>query len=149
MIEQHKLQGLSFFNTFTEKQVERLASLMDEVILKKGEFLIEQDSLNLNLYFLLAGKVDIIIDGEPIEEIAHRGEVFGEVGIASHQTSTASVRVARESTFAMLSFNTINGLKDALIEARIFRAIAEIIAIKLIKTNTIAKTYQGFIDGLK
>lgn len=67
-----------------EQGVERLAFL-------DGEELVAQGDVDHALYFLLDGKLDVLVDGKVVERLV-AGEVFGEIGLLTGAARSATIR---------------------------------------------------------
>lgn len=109
-----------------------------------GDMLITQNSGNTQLFFIINGNVDIDIDGKIVVSLCGGGHVFGEMSFVDYSPTSASV-IANTKVVAML-FDTskINlMIEPAYYKLRmdIYRSCAEILARRLIHTNSIAKAY--------
>ena len=118
-----------------------------------NEKIIEQNEINLTLYFLIRGSVDIFIDNKRITSIRGGGKIFGEMSFVNHTSASADVVASSEVVMMcmkipdLLSLNTNDYLR---LQRDLYQSIAEILAQKLLKTNELAQLYlnQGLTNDL-
>jgi CRP-like cAMP-binding protein len=140
-------QGIRFFEAFPEDQLVAILPLAERKSFAEGDVILEQGHLNLDLYFLLSGSVDVSIDKQFVVTISSHGQVFGEMSIANHTTCTATVKAKTNCMMMVLNFEELK--KSFKLENRdgvlknFYQACAEILARKLISTNQMAKTYRS------
>jgi len=123
MISPEILRRYPFFNKLDEQQLRSLAMLADEVVLKKGDVLMEEGQPARKLCFLMKGCVDLYYVIEESYQPEQRkevlvseinpGEPFGISALIEPHVLTGSVRSCRDSH--IITFNA-----DALRE--LFRA---------------------------
>ncbi|MBY0518525.1 MAG: cyclic nucleotide-binding domain-containing protein [Bacteriovoracaceae bacterium] len=147
MINLDLFQGIRFFEAFPKEQLEEILPLTERKSFKDQETILKQGQLNLDLFFLLTGAVDIKIDGQYVASLSSHGQVFGEMSIANHTTCTATVTAKGETTMMMLNFEELkqslsNEKRDGVLK-NFYQATAEILARKLVSTNQLAKTYRA------
>lgn len=137
-----KIPYLKDFHKEDKATLSRMAYFMEY---EEGEIIIEQNSVNQELYFLIRGKVEVIKDGEHIVDLRGGGRLFGEMSYMNHSFTTATVRA--KTNLVMMCFR-IPGLlaleldKYARLQVSLYKAIAEILCEKLVATTELAKTFQ-------
>lgn len=138
---------IPFFETFSEEQLHRLYPLTERRVYKQGETIRSQGDINFELCFLLEGAVDVEVDDQFVVTITEFGEIFGEMSIAQHTTSTATVLARSECTMLVLNFQELQqsliGPEREAVLKNFYKACSEILAKKLIRTNQIAKTFKA------
>jgi len=147
MLNLDLFQGIRIFEAFPDEQLTAILPLTERKVFKEGSKILEQGQLNLDLYFLLTGAVEILIDNQAVTTIASHGQVFGEMSIANHTTCTATVVAKGEVTMLILNFEELKSAlpaqtRDSVLK-NFYQATAEILAKKLVSTNQIAKTYRS------
>ena len=139
------INGIPFFNGFDEIDKMVLAELAFFQKFESKEMLFEQNSVNLNLYFIINGSVNVIIDGHLVITLSGGGHLFGEVSFVHHSPANATV-VANSKVVVMIFDTTkINQMVEPVhykLRMNIYRSCAEILARKLIYTNAIAASYK-------
>lgn len=138
------INKIDFFSRFDESDKVTMANMATFEKYLPTEKLIEQDSGNSSLFFIINGNVDIVIDNKTVVSLSGGGHVFGEMSFVDYSPTSASV-VANTKVVAML-FNTsiINLMIEPIyykLRMEIYRSCAEILARRLIHTNSIAKAY--------
>jgi extracellular factor (EF) 3-hydroxypalmitic acid methyl ester biosynthesis protein len=138
------INKIDFFGRFTEADKVTMANMATFEKYAPNDKLITQNTGNTQLFFIINGNVDIDIDGKIVVSLCGGGHVFGEMSFVDYSPTSASV-VANTKVVAML-FDTskINlMIEPAYYKLRmdIYRSCAEILARRLIHTNSIAKAY--------
>lgn len=138
------INKIDFFARFDEGDKMAMANMAFFEKFEPGDKLIKQKTSNTKLYFIINGNVDITIDQQVVVSLCGGGHVFGEMSFVDYSPTSASV-VANTKVVAM-GFDT--GKINLMIEPSfyklrmdIYRSCAEILARRLIHTNSIAKTY--------
>ena len=135
---------IDFFSRFTEADRITMANMASFHGYASTEKLIQQNTSNTQLFFIINGTVDIVIDGKLIVSLAGGGHVFGEMSFVDYSPTSASV-VANSKVVAMLFDTTKINLmiEPAFYKLRmdIYRSCAEILARRLIQTNSITQAY--------
>ena len=119
----------------------KLAQISKFVTYEAGETIIEQDSINLTLYFLIKGRVDVNIEGEKLTSFRGGGRLFGEMSFVNHTTTSAQVVSSTKVIMLEVKIDEINKLDeshDRLLK-ELYRSVGEILAQKLVATNEMAK----------
>ena len=103
-----------------------------------GEVIIEEESYDNWIYFLLSGKVRIVKQGKELNVLSRRGDVFGEMGIIDGSPRSASVFAIDETVCLATDSSYIDRLSgnDRIAFGYIlFRVFAEILASRLRLTS--------------
>jgi CRP-like cAMP-binding protein len=100
-----KLEGLRRASAFAEcspRELELVASQMDEVRVHAGQRLTEQGSPSHTFHLLLEGEAEATIDGIVVA-ILGPGDFFGEISMLDRGPATATVTAATDSTVLVMS----------------------------------------------
>lgn len=101
------LKQSDIFYQFTPTQLELVGNLCQEVAYNSGEIIFQENSSNKELYVIVLGEVDILInrsttgDLEKKETVVarlRRGQSFGEVALVDEGLRSASARSAQKDT---------------------------------------------------
>jgi CRP/FNR family transcriptional regulator, cyclic AMP receptor protein len=84
------MDTLSLFQN--ERDVRELAA---------GEFVFREGEAGSEAFVLLAGEVEVEVEGRPVERLGP-GDIFGEMAIVSSAERSASVRAATDVRLAVL-----------------------------------------------
>ena len=94
------LVDLPFFHGWTRDELAALDRVVEWVEFAPGEHLVKQGTAGYELFILLAGEVDVLIDGHCITSLG-AGDHVGEVALLDGAPRNASV-VARSGVRALL-----------------------------------------------
>ncbi len=101
------LKQSDIFYQFTPTQLELVGNLCQEVVYNSGEVVFQENSSSKELYVIVQGEVDILInrnttgDLEKKETVVarlRRGQSFGEVALVDEGLRSASARSAQKDT---------------------------------------------------
>ena len=147
MIDVQLLKSFSYFNGFTEKELELLLPYTNLKIFAPGEVILTEGEINTDLYFLVLGNVIVSIGGEQVAEISCLGEVLGEMSLGNHFHCTATVKSETTSNFILVAFkDIIVSLPEAQrpsILMKFYKSTVEILTRKIMMTNAIARTFKS------
>jgi CRP/FNR family transcriptional regulator, cyclic AMP receptor protein len=103
------------------------------VLLAPGEQLIKQGEWGNDLYFILAGGFDVLVNGQ-VKAMRHAGEHFGELaGLSGSRPRTATLLASSESLVPKVEHQTLQGLVSG--NAEFWRTAADIVADRLDQRN--------------
>ena len=137
---------VDIFNGLTEDQVERITQLCSELVFNAGENILVEGTHSQDLYIIVQGEVDILIDpsliGTPeTGEIApvtitslRRGQSFGEIALVDQGMRSATVRASQDETHVLvISANQLLGLcnEDTQLGYQLMRNLAADLAMKV------------------
>lgn len=145
MLETSELQKIPFFSDFHAQDLDTVLDYIEIVNVKDGDYIIEEGGLNLSMYFLISGEIEIIIDGQLITRYKDDPVALGEVSFVNNDLASASVKASGDATLISLSINQLNQLTDPVyyrLRMSVYRACASILAHKLNLTNALAKTFD-------
>ncbi len=101
------LKQSDIFYQFTHTQLELVSNLCQEKTFNEGETIFEENSGSKELYVIIQGEVDIIIDpsvvGKQQEEkmiltTLRRGQSFGEVALVDEGLRSATAQARQKNT---------------------------------------------------
>lgn len=101
------LKQSDIFYQFTPTQLELVANLCQEVVFNAGEIIFQENSSSKELYVIVQGEVDILINrsttgslgrAETVVARLRRGQSFGEVALVDEGLRSASARSAQKDT---------------------------------------------------
>ena len=102
------LKQSDIFYQFTPTQLELVANLCQETVYNSGEVIFQENSSSKELYVIVQGEVDILINRgtngslnnktETAVARLRRGQSFGEVALVDEGLRSASARAAQKDT---------------------------------------------------
>ena len=88
--KEDRLKAVPLFSHCSKRELEFLASRVDEVLLPAGKTLLVQGKPTDTFYILLGGEVEVSVDGRPLKRLS-AGDFFGEIGMLDRGPATATV----------------------------------------------------------
>jgi len=133
-----KLRQIPTLELFDEKELQGALQLSKIRKYKPGELILEEDSYDSWVYFLISGKVRIAKHRGELTVLKHRGDVFGEMGVIDGSARSASVYAIDETVCLAIDASYIDRLSgnDKLAFCYIlFRVFAGCLANRLRLTD--------------
>lgn len=126
------LEGIDFFSGFTDDEMNELLEAGEWSKAALGEHIITEGELDLYMYVLIQGKVDVVLNDKVLSEL-QAGDTFGEFGLMGGRR-TAHV-VARGDCL-LLGFNAdrLNWL-DLPLQIKFLKKILFTMFARLQKVN--------------
>ena len=100
--KEDRLKAVPLFSRCSKRELEFLASRVDELGLPAGKTLLVQGQPTDTFYILLSGEVDVSVDGRPVKRLK-AGDFFGEIGMLDRGLATASVTTTQPAETLALS----------------------------------------------
>jgi len=97
-----RLSQVEFFEGFTDKELARVAELVDEVDAEEGTVLTDQGRPGLECYVIVDGQAGVFIGEERIATLK-AGETVGEMALIDHGPRSATVKA--ESPMQLLALD--------------------------------------------
>lgn len=133
-----KLRQIPTLELFDEKDLQGALQLSKIRKYEPGELILEEDSYDNWIYFLISGKVRIAKNGKELTILRRIGDVFGEMGVIDGSARSASVYAIDETVCLAIDASYIDRLSgnDKLAFCYIlFRVFAECLANRLRLTD--------------
>jgi CRP-like cAMP-binding protein len=89
-MDPQELAKIPLFSDLSEEDVEALATYADEVTVSGGKHLVDQGGYAYDLFAIVEGTAQVIIDGEVVGELGP-GDFFGETGVIEKEQRNATV----------------------------------------------------------
>lgn len=101
------LSKIFLFSDLTRAEINRLSSLMNERVYRKGENILIQNEKGDSLYIILEGEVKVVLYGdkgrEIILSILKEGDFFGEMALLDEDVRSAYVITLQKTRVLILS----------------------------------------------
>jgi SulP family sulfate permease len=120
---------------------ERLESYLKPVLVQPGDYLIHQDEISEDMYYIVDGQVSVYIESEKGERVRlrslGRGTIVGELGLYLHIPRTASVIADLPTTAYQLTRQALDEIQhhDPELTAAFHQMIARQVSERLVQTN--------------
>ena len=140
------IDKIPYLKDFHKDDKNTLAGLAYFIEYEKDEVIIEEDTVNQELFFLIRGQVEILKGDEHIVDLRGGGRLFGEMSYMNHSFTSATVKSKTEAVMLCFKIPGLLGLsmdKYARLQVSLYKAIAEILAQKLVTTTELAKSYHA------
>jgi CRP/FNR family transcriptional regulator, cyclic AMP receptor protein len=108
-----QLAGLPLFSACSTRDLERLASATDEVVIEAGTVLTTEGTVGREAFVILDGVAEVR-KGERIEAELGVGEHFGELALLDGGPRTATVVARTDMTLLVLSKPAFNAVLDEI-----------------------------------
>ena len=133
-----KLKSVPLLHSFGKKDMNKLLSFSKIKKYSAGEIIIEEGSYDNWVYFLVAGNVSILKNGEEIDTLRHTGDIFGEMCVIDGKARSASIQAIDDVTCLATDVSFMDRLynEDKVVFCSIFyQMVAEVLASRLRETS--------------
>lgn len=100
----YKIEPLQLWQHFPDSIRAKAQGAFYSVSLKPGQKLLQQNQVNLSLYILLNGTLNVLVDGTRVTTLAEQGRLVGEVSFVTGEVCTAEI--IAEGDVDLLQFNS-------------------------------------------
>jgi CRP/FNR family transcriptional regulator, cyclic AMP receptor protein len=112
-----RLSQVAFFEGFTDKELARVAELVDEVEAEEGYVLTDQGRPGLECYVIVEGEAGVFV-GENRIATLKAGETVGEMALIDHGPRSATVRAESPMQLLALDAKRFRTLLDEMPKAQ-------------------------------
>jgi CRP-like cAMP-binding protein len=105
------LRGLRLFGACSDKELEQIARLSDEITVATGINVIEQGSVARDAYVIIAGTAEVLVDDVVVATLGP-GQQFGEVALLDGGPRTATIRALTTMNLLVIQRRAFMGLLD-------------------------------------
>ncbi|MFP4466348.1 MAG: Crp/Fnr family transcriptional regulator [Candidatus Goldiibacteriota bacterium] len=115
MADLYFLAGYPIYRDFDADDIEVLASVCEEIELKKGEAVFREGEAGDSMYIVKEGNVNIVKEtaaGRKKIAVISEGEFFGEMALIENSLRSASVFAGDKTVLIKLSTQDFRRLKD-------------------------------------
>lgn len=139
LLKTDSLREMYLFRALAPQSIMEIVSQSSLVSPKAGDVLFAQGSLEQNMYIILEGAFDVVVDGTTVASLS-KGSHFGEMSWLSHEPRSATVRCAADGTLLKVSALFLQSfiLKSPENGLRILRELARELSSRLRATNALA-----------
>ena len=139
------LKGSRLFSPFSEKLIAQLLAISKIQEIPKGEKILEEGEINVEVYFLLEGEIGLYTGGQHILNLRRKGDIFGErSAISKHSNLSTVIAKTPVKVFSIKSQDIGNYTNIGADEFHsfLYRLFAIIMMDKLSLTTHKAEKYE-------
>ena len=122
------LRKVPLFAKLSQRELERLGQLADEVEVGLDQVLAEQGRVGHEFFVVLDGHVSVLDGRRPVAQL-HRGDFFGEIALIDGRPRTATVRADGITRLLVIGHREFHALMDEMPSVR--RAVLDCVADRL------------------
>ena len=111
-----KLRDVSFFEGFSDAELERVAELADDVEAEPGAMLIEQGRVGQECFVVLAGHAGVYVAEDRVATLGP-GSMVGEMALVDHLPRVATVMADEPMTLVAFDTKRFRTLLDEMPKA--------------------------------
>jgi len=127
------LRGLSFFNAFTETEVDEVLSAAQLKTYAPGKLILEEGEID-NSFFILAMGQAIVKKGDKPIHVLGKGDCFGEIGLLGSVKRTASVVAATQVLALKINASLLDNLATDS-QLRFYKTFTQTLIYRLTVTS--------------
>ncbi|MGH8441496.1 MAG: protein kinase domain-containing protein [Nevskiaceae bacterium] len=127
------LRRLSFFNTFSDEEIDEIVKAGSMMTFQANQTIIEEDTQENAFYLLALGAAEVRKKGKPLHTMS-KGDAFGEMGFLSKSKRTASV-VATSSALALKINATLMDQLSTECQLKFYKVFTEVLIYRLSVTS--------------
>lgn len=111
----------------------------------EGSPLLLEGTANEQLFILLDGKAEVIVEGEPVAVLDRPGDPIGEISVLTSRGTTASVITLSPVEYIAVA---VQDLKTAAEKSKgefgvqLYRALSSVLSEKIVRTNEKARRFE-------
>jgi len=127
------LRRLSFFNTFSDEEIDEIIKAGTMMTFQPNQTIIEEDTQENAFYLLALGGAEVRKKGKALHTLS-KGDAFGEVGFLTKAKRTASV-VATSSALALKINSTLLDQLSTECQLKFYKVFTEVLIYRLSMTS--------------
>jgi CRP-like cAMP-binding protein len=147
-----EIKSFPFFSNFDESLLLQVSTMIRQIEFSRGQVILETSTLNEKLFFLREGIVEILVDGEKVNELKSVGEVIGEMSVLSGKPVSAQIRAQTKVLCFLISaddFAHVHPSQKDRFQFLLYKIYSGVLTDRLVKTNEKAKLYEITARELK
>ncbi len=132
------------FQNLEEEDVEQIIPLLKMKKFAKGTDILRKGDPGTNLYILISGRAEVLIDDRTSIAVMERGDVFGEISLLIGTPVGATVRVTQTARVLYIPGRDFKGILNDFPSLQIY--FARLLAKRLSRTND--ERFEEFTSGI-
>ena len=107
------LRNVSLFSSCSNKDLEKIAKVADEITLPAGKLIVDQGQTGREAFIIMSGEATVRRNGKKVASLG-AGAVVGELSLLDHGPRTASVIADTECVVLVISQRQFLAVIDAI-----------------------------------
>ena len=143
------LKNIPVLEQFEEQDLNKLLEMSKIRKYKAGECIVQEGRSDTWLYFLMYGRIKISKQGKEVAELAHKGEVFGEMGALDSSRRSASAHAVTDTVCLatdIFYLEKLSGNEKLAFGYVFYRLMSEILSRRLRQTTAELIKVKGRIN---
>ena len=123
-MQQSRLESVPLFSGLSQRELRRLSTVTDEIVLAAGTHLIDEGTFSHEFLLIASGHAEVRREGRPLAQLGP-GDFAGEVGVMSDARRNASVIATTELRAIVMTDRDLRRITQEMpsVEAQIAAAI--------------------------
>lgn len=148
----HKIKPLQLWQHFPDSIRAKAQGCFHSLSLKPGQKLLEQNQMNMSLFILLDGSLNVIVDGVTVTLLNEVGRLVGEVSFVTGEECSADI--VAENDVTLLQFSSAEFASWSQVDVHLFlQSVYKILTLeltyKLRQANEKAKHFEKLSKQLE
>ncbi|MCB0420768.1 MAG: cyclic nucleotide-binding domain-containing protein [Bdellovibrionales bacterium] len=140
------ISSISFFDRFPPEVTKKIVANARMIEYGPGSIILEQGTINENLYFLVTGQMTVVVDGGVVAKLRRRGDIIGEMSVLSKEPVAATIITETPTQLFVIyghDFNSaVQGTENIEFRVLMYERYAISLTSKLRETNHKAKVVE-------
>ncbi|RLC21263.1 MAG: Crp/Fnr family transcriptional regulator [Deltaproteobacteria bacterium] len=132
------------FQTLDEQDIEDIVPLLKMKKFAKGSVILKKGDPGSNLFIMISGKAEVLIDERTSIATMDRGDVFGEISLLIGTPIGATIRVVQTVRVLYIPGKDFKGILNKFPSLQIY--FARLLAERLSRTND--ERFEDFASGI-
>jgi CRP-like cAMP-binding protein len=123
-MQQSRLESVPLFSGLSRRELRRLSTVTDEIVLPAGTQLIDEGAFSHEFLLIASGHAEVRREGRPLAQLGP-GDFAGEVGVMSDARRNASVIATTELRAIVMTDRDLRRITEEMpsVRAQIAAAI--------------------------
>lgn len=146
------LKQSRYFENMTNELLAKIIRFSSIRHYQDGEEILRQGQINHEVFFILRGKIAVLVDNRLIYHLSRCGDIFGELSFNSRTPTIATIKAVGNLEVAVLSDDLLwgqQGRSDHELHHVFYKWFARILSEKLVLTTQKAKLYEDVNKRIK
>lgn len=132
------------FQTLDEEDIEQIVPMLKMKKFAEGKDILKKGDPGTNLYIMISGRAEVLIDERTSIATMERGDVFGEISLLIGTPVGATIRVMKTARVLYIAGNDFKNILDNFPSLQIY--FARLLAKRLARTND--ERFEDFTSGI-
>lgn len=143
IIEQ--IKSIELFKSFSAELVKTLSEIATVESTLPGKHILVEGQTNDRLMILLSGRVEVLVEGEPVAVLSTPGDLMGEISVFTARPITASLVALTPVEYLSVSIRDLGhdtSREDEDFGYQLYKTLSWVLSEKIIRTNQKARKFE-------